>query len=237
MIYDQSDYDIVCEWGTQGAEILSPVCDVLIVVDILSFSTAVEIATNQNAVVFPYLWKDESAYEFAKSVNAEVADRNNTNGFNLSPASLQNLPENSRLILPSPNGSTISFLAKNKIVIAGCLRNCRAVAEYAMRNGKRIAVIPAGEKWENNSLRPCVEDLLGAGAIISYLKGELSPEASLAKCVFETFSDDLTGKIKNCISGREKIARGEEADIFLSAELNASDCVPVLKDGAFVKET
>src|SRR4051812_22666938 len=119
MIYDQSEYDIACEWGAEGVSILAPVCDVIIVIDVLSFSTAVEIATNQNAVVFPYVWKDETVYEFAETVNAQVADRTNKNGFSLSPTSLQNLPENSRLVLPSTNGSTISFLAKNKIVIAG----------------------------------------------------------------------------------------------------------------------
>lgn len=236
MIYDQSGYDVACEWGEEGVLRLAPACDVLIVVDVLSFSTAVEIATNQNAVVFPYAWKDETAREFADTVNAEVADRKNKNGFNLSPASLQNLPEGSRLVLPSPNGSTISLLAKNKTVIAGCLRNCRAVARSAMRRGGRVAVIPAGERWENNSLRPCVEDLVGAGAIISYLGGKLSPEASVARCVFENFSPDLIEKIKNCISGKEKIARGEESDVYLAAELNASGCVPVLENGAFVKE-
>lgn len=237
MIYDQSGYDIACEWGAEGVSILAPAFDVLVIVDILSFSTAVEIATNQNAIVFPYLWKDESAYEFAKTVSAEVADRGNKNGFSLSPSSLLNLPENSRLVLPSPNGSTLSLLAQNKPFIAGCLRNCRAVAESARQKGRRIAVIPAGERWQNESLRPCVEDLLGAGAVISFLDGKLSPEASIARSVFENFSNDLTEKIKNCISGQEKIARGEESDIYLAAALNVSRCVPLLKNGAFVKET
>ena len=237
MIYDQTEYDIACEWSAEGVSMLAPTADVVIVVDILTFTTCVEFATNQGAIIFPYRWKDETTYDFAEKVNAEVADRNNPNGFNLSVTSLQNLPADMRLVLPSPNGSTVSLLAGDTpAVIAGCLRNCRAVAASTLKKGKRVVVIPAGEKWENDTLRPCVEDLIGAGAIISHLQGRLSPEALVAKAVFENLSADLIENLKNCISGREKIARGEETDIHLAAELNSSDCVPVLKNGAFIKE-
>ena len=237
MIYDQTGYDIACEWSAEGVSTLAPTADVVIVVDVLTFTTCVEFATNQGAIIYPYRWKDETMYDFARKFNAEVADRNNPNGFSLSVTTLQNLLENTRLVLPSPNGSTVSLLAVEGVhVIAGCLRNCRAVAESAMRKGKRIAVIPAGERWKNDTLRPCVEDLIGVGAIISYLKGKLSPEALTAKTAFETISADLIENLKNCVSGREKIARGEESDIHLAAELNRSDCVPILENGAFVRE-
>jgi 2-phosphosulfolactate phosphatase len=239
MIYDQTGYDIVCEWGAEGVLTLAPTCDVVIVVDVLSFTTAAEIATSQGAIVFPYRWQDETTCEFAVKVNAEVADRGSPNNFSLSPTSLQNLAENTRLVLPSPNGSTVSLLAKNTTVIAGCLRNCRAVANSAMQKGKRIAVIPAGEKWkDNDTLRPCVEDFIGAGAIISYLwRDTISPEAAIAKSVYENFSAHLYETIKNCVSGKELTARGEEKDVFFASELNVSDCVPLLKNCAFEKET
>src|SRR5947199_9877548 len=81
MIFDQSEYNVRCEWGGQGVAMLAPISDVVIIVDILSFSTAVEIAANQSAVVFPYRWKDETAYEFAKSVDAEVAYKGNLNNY------------------------------------------------------------------------------------------------------------------------------------------------------------
>ncbi len=236
MIYDQTEYDIACEWSAEGVSMLAPTADVVIVVDVLTFTTCVEFATNQGAVVYPYRWRDETTYDFAKKINAEIADPNNPNGFSLSIISLQNLPEKTRLVLPSPNGSTVSLLAGNTPVVAGCLRNCRAVAESALKKGKRIAVVPAGERWENDTLRPSVEDLIGAGAIISYLQGSLSPEALVAKTVFENLSKNLVENMKNCISGREKIARGEERDIQLAAEINISDCVPILKNYAFIKE-
>jgi hypothetical protein len=42
--YDQAEYDLRCEWGLAGAQVQAPISDVLIVVDVLVFSTAVDIA-------------------------------------------------------------------------------------------------------------------------------------------------------------------------------------------------
>ena len=236
MIFDQSEYNVRCEWGAQGVAVLAPISDVVIVVDIFSFSTAVEIAANQGAVVFPYRWKDETAYEFAKSVDAEVANKGNVNNYSLSPTSLVNLPSGIRLVLPSPNGSTLSLLAGSTPTIAGCLRNCQAVAESAMKIGQNIAVIPAGERWDDDTLRPCLEDFVGAGAIISYLRGTLSPEALAAVSIFENASRSLFEQLKGCSSGKEKESRNEGRDIKLAAELNASKCVPILRNGGFARE-
>lgn len=236
MIFDQSEYNVRCEWGEQGVTVLAPISDVVIIVDVLSFSTAVEIAANQGAVVFPYRWRDETAYDFASSVEAEVADKNNVNNYSLSPASLLKLTCDARLVLPSPNGSTLSLLSGSKPTIAGCLRNARAVALSAMNKGRDIAVIPAGERWNDGALRPCFEDFLGAGAIISYLRSTFSPEAMAAVSVFESASVDIFNRLKSCSSGKEKLHRAEENDVKLAAELNVSSCVPTLRNGAFVKE-
>lgn len=239
MMFDQSEYDVRCEWGEQGVARLAPISDVVIIVDVLSFSTAVEIATGRGAIVYPYLWKDETAQAFAASVNAEVADHDNPNGFSLSPASLLNVKEGTRLVLPSPNGSTVSLSTGSSAqTLIGCLRNCQAVARAAIKRGRRISVIPAGERWEDNSLRPCFEDLAGAGAIIHNLarRGTLSPEAMAARAVYESAATRLSDHIRNCGSGKEKLERSEERDIELASALNASACVPVLTNGAFIRE-
>ncbi|HKS42877.1 MAG TPA: 2-phosphosulfolactate phosphatase [Blastocatellia bacterium] len=236
MIFDQSEFNIRCEWGEKGVALLAPISDVVIIVDVLSFSTAVDIATSRGALIYPYRWKDETAYLFAESINAEVADKNNERGYSLSPASLTAVARSIRLVLPSPNGSSLSLATGSTPTIAGCLRNCRAVAESAMRKGKNIAVIPAGERWDDGTLRPCLEDLAGAGAIIQYLRGMLSPEARAAVAVFESGSSNLPEQIKSCGSGKEKVAKAAERDIVLASELNASDCVPVMIEGAYKKE-
>lgn len=100
-------------------------------------------------------------------------------------------------MLPSPNDASLSLATGDTITLAGCLRNASAVAEAALRSGKRIAVIPAGERWEDNSLRPSLEDWLGAGAIIDELTGSLSPEAQAARDAYRGTDADLTQTIRN----------------------------------------
>jgi phosphosulfolactate phosphohydrolase-like enzyme len=96
--------------------------------------------------------------------------------------------------------------------------------------------VPAGEKCEDDgSLRPAFEDLFGARAILSNLQGSLSPEAATAVETFQAFQQDLLGYLKQCISGKELIARGFESDVKMASAYNVSDCVPVLMNKAYIK--
>jgi 2-phosphosulfolactate phosphatase len=208
----------------------------VIIVDVLSFSSCVEIANSRGAVVFPYRWKDESAAAFAASVNAELAGaRRDGCAYSLSPSSLIDIPAGIRLALPSPNGSALSLATGTTPTLTACLRNCRAVATAAAKYGPRVAVIPAGERWDDGSLRPAFEDWVGAGAIISHLKGSLAPEARAALSAYLNAKPDLRRTLKQCGSGRELIERGFEQDVEIASELNISDCVPTLVDGAYIK--
>jgi 2-phosphosulfolactate phosphatase len=238
MIFDQSEFELRCEWGEQGVAQLAPVSDVVVIVDVLSFSTCVEIATNNGAVIFPYRWKDESALDYARSVNAELASRKrqSSDRYSLSPASLINIPAGARLVLASPNGASLSLRTGQTPTLAGCLRNGEAVALFAQSYGSRISVIPAGERWEDGSLRPAIEDWVGAGAILSYLDGRLSPEAEAAMAVFHGLKDNLVTALRGCSSGKELIARGFGTDIELAAAINISSCVPLLTHNAYVKQ-
>ncbi|MBD2336688.1 2-phosphosulfolactate phosphatase [Calothrix sp. FACHB-156] len=234
MIFDQAEFNLRCEWGVQGVVKLAPISDVIIIVDVLSFSTATEIATNNGAIIYPYQWRDDSAIDYAKSVNAELSQgRMSQAGYSLSPASLTKIPAGTRLVIPSPNGSTLTLLTGNTPTIAGCLRNSAAVAKFAQKYGTKISVIPAGEKWEDGTLRPAWEDLIGAGAILSVLDGSLSPEAEAAVTTFTAFKHDLLGYFQKCSSGKELIAKGYELDVELAAAFNVSECVPLLIDNAY----
>ncbi|YAF97357.1 MAG: 2-phosphosulfolactate phosphatase [Nodularia sp. CChRGM 3473] len=237
MIYDQSEFDLRCEWGIQGVAQLAAISDVVVIVDVLSFSTCVEIATNNGAIIFPYAMRDESVFDYAKIMQAQLAGkRSSTNTYSLSPTSLAKIPVGTRLVLPSPNGSTLTLLTGNTPTLAGCLRNCEAVAQFAQNYGQKIAIIPAGEKWqEDGSLRPAFEDLVGAGAILSYLNGSLSPEAATAIATFHTSQQDLSGYLKQCSSGKELIAIGFESDVEMASAYNVSNCVPVLNNKAYIK--
>ncbi len=236
MFYQQQEFDIRFEWGLSGIEALAPVTDVVIIVDVLSFSTSLDIATAKGAIVYPYKWNDESALNYAKSIGAYLAEakRTTTGGYSLSPSSLTGIVTGTRLVLPSPNGSTLSLATGSTLTLCGCFRNAEAVANYAMQTGRRITVIAAGERWLNGTLRPAFEDLVGAGAIISYLRGSLSPESKIALSAFNQLKDNLPEEIKKCSSGKELIEMGFEKDVELAGHLNISNNVPVLKDMTYV---
>lgn len=236
MTFNQSEFDIRCEWGEKGVFRLAPISDAIIIVDVMSFTTCVEVAVSRGAIIFPYRYRDESAADYARSVDAVLAGHRGKSKYSLSPASLIDIPEGTRLVLPSPNGSTLTVATGDTPTFAGCLRNCRAVASAAMRCGKRVSVVPAGERWkDDDSLRPAYEDLVGAGAIIHHLEGKFSPESEAAAAAYQHSLSDLTAYLKNCASGKELTELGYEEDIPTIAELDVSNSVPMLQDGAYVR--
>jgi 2-phosphosulfolactate phosphatase len=235
----QAPYDVRFEWGERGLRALAPHAKLFVIVDVLSFATSVAVACARGATVFPYLWKDERVAEFAAARGALVAgSRWNAQGYSLSPASLTAIPADARLVLPSPNGSQLAFLAaESGDVFAGSLRNASAVAAAVDARGGPVAVIAAGERWrDDESLRPAAEDLIGAGAIIARLHGSVSPEAALARAAYESAAPNLARALRGCASGVELAERGFARDVELAAELDASPVAPMLRDGGFVVE-
>lgn len=235
MTYDQSEFQIRCEWGKHGARQLAPISDVVIIVDVLSFTTSVDIAVGRGALVYPFPRMDQSASDYAASIDAELADaRRGSDRYSLSPKSLLNIAPRTRLVLPSPNGSALTFATGSTPTLAGCLRNAQAIAKAAQKYGPHIGVIAAGERWkDDSSLRPSFEDWVGAGAIISYLSGTRSPEAHSALAAFNLARADLQNMLMLCGSGKELIERGFAQDVVLAAELNESMCVPTFFKEAY----
>jgi 2-phosphosulfolactate phosphatase len=227
------------EWGADGARALGARCDVLIVVDVLSFSSAVDVAVSRGASVLPFPRYDDSAAEFAARHGALLAS-NRRGGtreqpYSLSPVTLLEIPPGSRLVLPSPNGSAISSAAASggHQVVAGCLRNASAVTA-AGRDADHIGVIAAGERWPDGALRVAFEDLMGAGAIIARLPSAgFSPEARAAAAAFRDASAELLPRILECPSGRELTEKGFDEDVRLAAALDVSNSAPRLIDGMY----
>lgn len=233
----RESYDADFEWGIRGIEALAPSADVMIIVDVLSFSTSVSVAVERGAAVIPYRFEYESAKAFAIERDAVLAlqrgDATSENPYSLSPASLKNLGAGVRLVLPSPNGSTCcaraSELGVNQ-VLAGSLRNAKATAVAAKSLGGRIAVIAAGEQWEDGTLRPAVEDYLGAGTILSLISPRCpSPEAAIAMWSYEAAADRIKDVISNCVSAGELLERGYGQDVEASLELNVSTVAAMLR--------
>jgi 2-phosphosulfolactate phosphatase len=233
----QTEYRIRCEWGAEAIRYLAPGCDAIVIVDVLSFSTCVDVAVSRGATIFPYMFRDESAAEYAHEKEALLAShrRDEPGAYSLSPASLMHIEEGTRVVLPSLNGATLSLLAAEAGVptFAGCLRNAEATAAAALRHGRRVLVVPAGERWPGGTLRPSLEDWLGAGAIIHALEGEKSPEAAFAEQAFLHARGNLRTVIRECASGRELIERGFAEDVEIASDLEVSATSPVLEEGAY----
>ena len=235
MIFDQHPHQVRCEWGERGLRELTSTSDVVIILDVLSFSTCVDIATANGASVYPFKAIDASAQTYADELGATLATRDrNAGGYSLSPHSLVSIPPETRLVLPSPNGSTLSLATGSRPTYAGCLRNAKAVANAVQEHGPKISVIPAGERWKDDrTLRPALEDLLGAGAIIHYLRGDKSPEALAAEITFLHFKGLLFDTLQSIGSGRELIEKRIVEDVQLASLLNCSLAAPCLNDGFY----
>jgi len=228
----------VCEWGPDGARKFDGKVGAIVVVDVLSFSTCIDIAVARGAVVIPFGFHDQrAATEAAKALGAEVAGPRGSadHRFSLSPASLASIERDTKLVLPSPNGSSISATVRSVPVLTGCLRNARAVARRAfeLANGRNVAVIPAGERWPDGGLRPAIEDLIGAGAIIDELGLSSAPEAEVARQAFRSARTNLAKLLRECVSGQHLIDRGFAQDVDVAIELNTSRIAPQLIEGAY----
>jgi 2-phosphosulfolactate phosphatase len=79
-----------------------------------------------------------------------------------------------------------------------------------------------------------MEDYLGAGAILSYLEGEKSPEAEVCMGAFLQAEPKLDALIWDSGSSRELRERGFAADVEHCSRLNVYQSVPILKDNLFV---
>ena len=156
----------------------------------------------------------------------------------------------SRLVLPSPERLRRSPppLGGGQVAAAdggrGLPAQPTAVARHpvigAPRSGCAITVIAAGERWPDGSLRPAVEDLWGAGAVLAALVDlgvdGLSPEAARrGGGVPRRRADDLAAAVNACASGRELVDGGFADDVAIASELDVADRVPVLADGAFTR--
>jgi 2-phosphosulfolactate phosphatase len=229
---------VVCEWGLAGVEAWRSRAAVFVIVDVLSFSTAVSVAVDQGAAIIPFPHGDpEAAAAEAARRGAVAASPKRALGgqLSLSPSSLRQLTPGSKLLLPSPNGSRLSLATGDAPTLCGALRNHRVVAEAAraIAGDGVVVVIAAGERWPDQSLRPAIEDWLGAGAIIRGLSGDENAEASLARIAFEGAEEGLDALVRDSLSGRELIARGFGVDVDIALETGAIRSVPILRNGAY----
>lgn len=255
MFTDQKPFAVRFGWGPDDLAVLAPSGAVVVIVDVLRFTTAVSVAVSRGALVLPHRWRDQAAARFAAERDAELAGRREdpAAAWSLSPTDLRRITPGTRLVLPSPNGATLAEAAVELGVarlLAGCLRNAAAVGQVAAAQvtaGGPVVVIAAGERWPDvfgdphrGPLRPAVEDLLGAGAVIArtvqaagLTRDAISPEARAAMAAFLAAEPHIHADLRGSASGRELLSLGWDDDVAAAADLDADHVAPLLTDGAF----
>lgn len=238
--HSQSQYQVRFDWGIEGADAIGADIGVVLVVDVLSFCTAVDVATSAGLEVIPASLAD--AERLATEAGAAPAGERGA-PVSLSATALAayaaSTSSGSRVVLPSPNGSALSAaLMTTTPVVAVSLRNRRAVARWVLdqqsERGERfpVAVIAAGERRTNAAgTRFAVEDLLGAGAVIDALADlgidYYSPEAAIASTAFLGCANATRQLVTASASGRELVEAGFVADVELAVQVDVSSTVPV----------
>lgn len=120
-------------------------------------------------------------------------------------------------------------------VLRAGLRNRRAVASWVIAHqkvlGRRamVAVVAAGGE------RPCVEDLLGAGAVVDALSAlgvdACSPEAAAAASAFIGLERALVHLLTASATGAAMVAAGLGDEVRAAAALDADEALEVEQPG------
>lgn len=235
--FDQEPYHVRFEWGPEGARHAAARGDVLVIVDVLCFSTAVATAAAHGAVIYP-CGHGEDPTALAQTLGAERAvarEEVPTRGrFSLSPGTFLGVEAGTQVVLHSANGAVCARAAEHSsAVLIGALVNATAVAREAERLARErhaaITVIACGERWPGESgLRVALEDALGAGAVLAALPGEASPEARVCAAAFQAARGEVESLLWDCASCRELRARGFAEDVRQASRLDLYDCAPRL---------
>src|SRR5215218_7915875 len=172
-MFTQDPYRCRLDWGRRGTREAAARGDVLVIVDTLTFSTAVATAVQHGGRVYPCALTDDPA-ALAARIGGEAAvhrrDVPAQGRFSLSPRTYVGLTPGTRIVLASPNGATCSRYAPDvPHLFAGTLLNAAAVgaavAGVLARSDLGVTVIACGERWqtpsEDGDLRIAVEDYLG----------------------------------------------------------------------------
>ncbi len=229
-------------WGVSGAEAISEQASCFAVADVLSFTTAVCVAAARDTEVFPSPDAEQGRL-LAEALGAELAVNRGAvtaeQPWSLSPVHLASAPAVPWLVVPSPNGAAVSVAVSRSglPVLALSLRNPSASVRWLVSRGfgsseRPVAVIAAGERWPDGTLRPAIEDLFGAGLVLEGLAArgvELSPEAYVAaRAVAGLTHLEIADLVRRSWSGVELTGVGFSGDVEVAVEVDADGGVAVM---------
>ncbi len=233
------------DWGVFGVQQAVRRGDIIIVVDVLSFSTSVAIAVKNSAFIFPAK-SDEDAMNLKDQFRTEISVKRNEvpskGKFSLSPATYYEIEPETKITLLSPNGATCTRQIDNsRSVFCGALVNCSTVAEAAfneaVKQNNNITVVACGERLKGSDdiykIRMAVEDYLGAGAILSKIPLPKTAESIVCENAYGKLANHVPDLIWKCESGVELRAMNFGNDIHIATNLNSIPVAPIYKNGFY----
>ncbi len=242
--HDDGNPRVQFAWGRRGAQAAVERGDILVVIDTLRFSTATATAVHHGALIYPCPVEETVVTALAERVGGEVASHSfNPHSstparFTLSPRSYLGVEPGTRIVLPSPNGSTCcQYGGQAAALFVGALVNAQAVASavshlLSATHRLNATILACGERWrvpdEEGVLRFALEDYLGAGAVLSALPFAQTIEAQACGATFQAMQDHLEAVLWECESGQELRATGLGEDVRYAAQLNIYDTAPAL---------
>lgn len=231
------------DWGRRGVRRAVERGDIIVIVDVLSFSTTVVTAAARGAYIYPCS-SHQAAAKVAVQVGGEMAVKRMEvpakGRFSLSPLTFEQVEPGTKVAVVSPNGAFCARLGRRSpSLFVGCFVNAAAVAkavsEILAGTGSAVTIIACGERERltggRSVIRWAVEDYLGAGAILSGLQFDKSPDAVVCEGAFRSCREIMGEIMTECQSGRELAEWGFARDVTFSTRLDVSRCVPVLRGG------
>lgn len=221
--------------------------DVVVLVDVLSFSTAVVTGAARGVEFLPAGSRTRAAALAEETGATPSVSRNGTvasGTYTLSPLSYATAPRGLRVVLRSPNGARLVQAARGApAVIVGAFVNASAAGAAAgaaaLGDGRGVTVVACGERevgrdgGTSGGRRRVFagEDFLGAGAVAAAVPLRRSGDAEAAVRAFQASRADLERILRATDSGRGLRAAGYEGDVAHAARVDLYSTVPVLAGG------
>lgn len=176
--YGQTAFRVRLEWGRRGAVRAAKRGDVVVLVDVLSFSTLAAIAVARGAILYPCRTQAE-VEETAQRVGGVIAQRRRhvtgPGHYSLSPQTFDAAPRGARIAIASPNGATCCRLAQAapRVFVGGLLNasaTAMALVQTITETNLPVTLVACGERWMddiNTTSGDTDSTTLGDGTLLS----------------------------------------------------------------------
>ncbi len=203
-----------------------------VVIDVLRATSTTIVALNNGAREVIPVDKMEFAMKISGGQNLLGGERNSRKieGFDLGNSPFEYAPEivaGKSIIQYTTNGSKAVVKAKfSKHLFVCSFFNVSAVAEKLTSLGEDVQILCAGSGGMFS-----LEDTVCAGMLIKTLEEknaclEFTDSARASVILFEAFSEDILGMLRNSEHGKELVEAGFEEDLELIAQINSIPIVP-----------